>query len=148
LPSIIPSYVYTLFASLIVGALIISMVGLAVANVKREAEEQELSNVAKYVAVKSMQLTSNTPADNLTSTVSLDIPAAVGNQRYWISIQNDSAKVWVEVGFGNTVMQNDITARIPSELAASGIYISGSGTAFLDYSSDATGAQLTLRGGE
>ncbi len=148
MPSIIPSYVYTLFASILVGTIIISMVGLAVANVKREAEEQQLSTIAKYVAVKSMQLTTNAPADNLTSTISLDVPAAIGNQRYWIHIQNDSAKVWVEVGFGNTVMQNDITARIPSDLVASGTFISGSSVAFLDFISDSSGMHLTLRGGE
>ena len=123
------------------------MVGLAVANVKREAEEQQLSTIAKHVAVKSMQLASNAPTDNLTSTINLEVPAAIGNQRYWISIQNDSTRVWVEVGFGNTALQNDITASIPSELAASGTYISGSGTAFLDYSSGSAGAHLTLRGG-
>ena len=147
MPSIIPSYVYTLFASIIIGTLIISMVGLSVANVKREAEEQQLSSIAEYVSVKSMQLTSQAPADNLTSTTRLDVPSLVGNQRYWIQIQNDSSRAWVEVGFGNVVMSSDQRAYIPSELATSGTYISGASTAFLGYYSDSNGAHLNLYGG-
>ena len=65
MPSIIPSYVYTLFASIIVGTLVISSCGLVVVNVKAEAEIQQLTNIANYVATKSINLASYTPADNL-----------------------------------------------------------------------------------
>ena len=147
MPSIIPSYVYTLFASIIIGTLIISMCGLSFANVKREAEKQQLSSIAEYVAVKSMALVSHAPADNLTSTVRLDVPSIVGNQRYWIQILNDSSNTWVEVGFGTTDMSSNQRAYIPSELSASGAYTSGSGAAFLEYYSDSAGVHLTLYGG-
>jgi len=148
LPSIIPSYVYTLFASIIVGTLVISMVGLSVANVKSESEGQQLSNIAEYVAVKSLQLTSSSQAGNLTSTTRLDIPSLVGNQRYWIKIQNDSIRAWVEAGFGDAALSSDKRAYIPADLAASGTYVSGSATAYLQYVSGGAGAQLTLYGGE
>ena len=124
------------------------MVGLSVANVKSESEGQQLSNIAEYVAVKSLQLASSGQADNLTSTASLDIPSLIGNQRYWIRIQNDSTRAWVEVGFGNTVLSSDKVAYIPVELAASGTYISGSAIPHLQYHSEGTSAQLTLYGGE
>ena len=147
MPSIIPSYVYTLFASIIVGTLVISACGLSTANVKREAEQQQLSNIAEYVATESLELISYTASENLTSTLHLDVPSLIGNQRYWIRIANDSAKTWVEVGFGTTVLSSDQQAYIPSEVVATGTYISGSGSASLECYLDSSGVYLTLTGG-
>ena len=147
MPSIIPSYVYTLFASIIVGTLVISACGLSTANVKREAEQQQLSNIAEYIATESLELISYTPSENLTSTLHLDVPSLIGNQRYWIRIANDSAKTWVEVGFGTTVLSSDQRAYIPSDAVATGTYISGSGSASLECYQDSSGVYLTLTGG-
>jgi hypothetical protein len=146
LPSIIPSYVYTLFASAIVGTLIISMCGLSVANVKREAEEQQLLSITGYVVVKSMKLASYAPSENVTSTVRLNVPALIGNQRYWIRFQNDSSKAWVEAGF-STASSSGKRVLIPLEVAASGTCISDSNAAFIEYYSDSAGAHLILYGG-
>lgn len=123
------------------------MCGLSFANVKREAEEQQLSSIAKYVAVKGMALVALAPADNVTSTVRLDVPSIVGNQRYWIQIMNDSSYAWVEVGFGTTVLSSNQRTYLPSELLVSGSYVSGSGAAFLECHSDGAGIHLTLYGG-
>jgi len=146
-PSIIPSYVYTLFASIIVGTLVISACGLLTVNVKAEAEKQQLSNIAEYVATESLELISHATAENLTSTLHLNIPQLIGNQRYWIKIANDSAKTWVEAGFGTTAISSEPLAYIPSEVAASGTYTSGSGAASLECYSDSSGVKLTLSGG-
>ena len=147
MPSIIPSYVYTLFASLIVGTIVISACGLSTVNVKHEAEKQQLSNIAEYVATESLELISYATAENLTSTIHLNVPQLIGNQRYWIKVSNDSARTWVEVGFGTTVLSSEQLAYIPSEVVASGTYISGSGAALLECFSDSSGVQLTLSGG-
>jgi phosphodiesterase/alkaline phosphatase D-like protein len=147
MPSIIPSYVYTLFASLIVGTIVISACGLSTVNVKSEAEKQQLSNIAEYVATESLELVSNAAAENLTSTLHLDVPQLIGNQRYWVRIANDSARAWVEAGFGTTPLSSLQRTYIPSEVAASGTYTSGSGAAIIDCHADSTGVYLTLSGG-
>jgi hypothetical protein len=147
MPSIIPSYVYTLFASLIVGTIVISACGISMANVKAEAEKQQLTNIAEYVATESLQLISHATAENLNSTLHLDVPPLIGNQRYWIKITSDSAKTWVEAGFGTTALSSEQRAYIPSEAAASGTYISGSGTAILECYAATSGVHLTLCGG-
>jgi hypothetical protein len=147
LPSIIPSYVYTLFASIIVGAIVISACDLSTLNVKNEAEKQQLSNLAGYVATESLELISHATADNLTSTLRLNLPSLIGNQRYWIQIANDSAKTWVEVGFGTTARSSEQRTYIPSEVSSSGTYTSGSGVAILECFSDSSGVHLTLSGG-
>lgn len=146
MPSIIPSYIYTLFASIIVGTIVISACGLSTANVKYEAEKQQLSNIADYVATLSIELVSRAVAENLTSTLHLDVPQLIGNQRYWIKMQNDSTKAWVEVGLGTTILSSEQVAFIPSEVAVSGAYISGSSSALLKCHSDSSGVQLTLSG--
>jgi hypothetical protein len=146
-PSIIPSYIYTLFASLIVGTIVISACGLSTVNVKAEAEKQQLSNIAEYVATESLELVSHASAENLTSTLHLNVPPRIGNQRYWVKITNDSARTWVEAGFGTTALSSQQRTYIPSEAAASGTYISGSGVATLECYSDSAGVHLTLSGG-
>ena len=95
MPSMIPSYVYTLFASIIVGTIVISACGLSTVNVKHEAEKQQLSNISEYVATESLELVAHATAENLTSTFHLNVPSLIGSQRYWIRIANDSAKTWV-----------------------------------------------------
>ena len=147
MPSIIPSYVYTLFASLIVGIIVISACSLSTANVKSEAEKQQLANISEYVATESLELISHTTAENLTSTLHMNVPPLIGNQRYWIKIVNNSAKTWVEAGFGTTVQSSEIKTYIPVDVSASGDYISDSGAATLECYSDTAGIQLTLSGG-
>jgi hypothetical protein len=115
--------------------------------VRHEAEKQQLSNIADYVATKSLELISYAPTDNLTSTLRLNVPSLIGNQRYWIQIANDSSKTWVEVGFETTVQSSEQRTYMPAEVSASGTYTSGSGVAILECYSDSSGVHLTLAGG-
>jgi hypothetical protein len=147
MPSIIPSYVYTLFASLIVGSILICACALSTLNLKNEATQQQLSNISEYVATESLELTSHAQADNLTATLSLTLPTSVGDQRYWIQIKNDTAKTWVEVGLGTTPTNSQQRTYIPTDAAASGTYVSGLGVATLECTSNDSGVYLSLFGG-
>jgi hypothetical protein len=147
MPSMIPSYVYTLFASLIVGSIVISACALSTLNVKNEAAQQDLSNIAEYVAAESLELVSHAKTDNLTSTLSLTVPSSIGNQRYWIQIANDSSRAWVEVGFGTVPTVSEQRTYMPAEVSASGTYISGLGTATLQCHFDDPDVYLNLSGG-
>jgi len=146
LPSIIPSYVYSLFASLIVGAIIVSSCGLSIASVKQHAEEQQLSTIANYVASESMQLISSNSNDNLISTVLLDLPSLIGGQRYWIHLANDSSRAWVEIGFGAVIELTGRRAEIPADIFAYGFYVSGSGQIWLRSYCNDNGVHLTVEG--
>lgn len=147
LPSIIPSYVYTLFASIIVGTILIAACGLSTLNVRHEAERQQLSSVAEYVVTKSLELTSYASTDNLTSTLHLEVPSLIGNQVYWIQITNDADSAWVEVGFGASAQSSGHRAYIPSEVSAEGIYVSGVGSACLECYMNDSDVCLQLSGG-
>ena len=123
------------------------MCGLTVANVKSDAEKRQLTNIAEYVATVSMGVMSNPPSDNLTLIVPLVIPPLIGNQRYWIQIQNDSSNAWVEAGFGTTVVSSKQMAFIPSEVSASGSCLSDSRNPSVKYQLNSTNSYLTIFGG-
>lgn len=147
MPSIIPSYIYTIFASILVGAILICAVGLVTANVKATVEKQQLSNVAEYIAAKSLELITQSTASNASITVQLSLPATIGNQQYWVSISNDTDSTIVQVGLGVNAVSSEQQAIIPSDVSTSGIYLSSSGRASLECYSDVSGIHLTIYGG-
>ncbi len=142
--SIIPSYVYSLFAALIVGTIIVSTCSLSMVNIKNEAQNQQLANIDEYVAAQSLALLTRTTQNNQNTTQFLDLPSQIGNQEYWIWITNDSSTAWVESGFGTTATQSQPQIYIPAEVAASGIFASGWGRAFLQCSCQNQTVTLTL----
>jgi hypothetical protein len=144
MPSIIPSYVYSLFAALIVGSIVVYSCSIVALNIKNEATNQQLKNINEYVAAQSLMLLSQTTQDNQNTTQSLDIPSQTGNQIFWIQIANDSSGAWVESGFGTTVTSSELHTIIPATVMASGIFISGSGRAELHCHFENQIATLTL----
>jgi hypothetical protein len=147
MPSIIPGYVYALFASLIVGTLVIGACGVAMANIKANAETQQLSNISSYVATKSLEALSSGSTGNFTLTCSVDVPPLIGNQRYWLRLDNSSSYAWVEAGFGSYATESAPLTYIPCNALLSGDYVSGSGPAFIQFVSNSSGFYLTLFGG-
>jgi hypothetical protein len=147
LPSIIPSYVYTLFACMAVGALLIYASSLSSISVKNEADLQELKNIADYVATTSFELVSSSQTNNLTANLMLSIPATVGNQRYWIQLDNDSFRSWVNIGFGTTPQTSGQRTYIPSEVSAFGDYVSGAGIPVLRCYNDGSATYLEISEG-
>jgi hypothetical protein len=128
--TIIPSYVYSIFAALIVGTIIVSSCSLSMLNLRKEAENQQLANVDEYVAAQSLNLIAHVTEDGQNTTQFLDLPSQIGNQEYSISIANDSFNAWVESGFGSFV-QSQPQIYIPAEVNASGTFVSGWGRPFL-----------------
>lgn len=146
MPSIIPSYVFTLFAALIVGAIIVYGCSAASLKIKNDAEQKELANIDQYVATQIMTLLSYASENNQNSTQFLAIPSEVGNQQFWIRIGNDSSGAWVESGFGTMVSPSQPELYIPAKIAASGAFISDSGRAFLKCYIENQTATLMLTG--
>jgi hypothetical protein len=144
MPSIIPGWVYSIFAALIVGSIIVYACSIAALNLKNQANTQQLKNIDKYVATQSLLLLSHTTEINQNTTQFLDIPSSIGNQRFWIRIANDSLGAWVESGFGTTVSSNNLQMSIPANFDASGYFISGSGRAKLQCHFENQTSTITL----
>ena len=146
MPSIIPGWVYSLFASLIVGVIIIASCSLATVNVKNEAESTQLTNIEEYVATQSLIVLTHVTQNNESVTQYLDLPTQVGNQVYWICIENDSSGAWVGSGLGLTVDLSQSGICIPAQVAASGVYVSSYGRPVLQCSCVNQTVSLTLTG--
>jgi hypothetical protein len=144
MPSIIPGYVYSLFAALIVGTIIVSACSLTTANVKVEAEKQQLANVDEYIATQSLTLLTHTTESSQNQSEILDLPPSIANQIYWVCIANDSSTAWIESGFGTTTTASQPQIYIPAQISASGFFISGYGRALLQCSDQNQTVTLTL----
>ena len=144
MPSIIPGYVYSLFAALIVGTIIVGSCSAIMLNVKNKAENQQLSNINAYIATESLALLSQTTASNRSSTQYLQIPTDIGARQYWVRITNDSSRAWIESGFGTTIIPGQPDMYIPAKISASGTYVSNSGRAYLICQIENQTAVLTL----
>ncbi len=147
MPSIIPGYVYSLFAALLVGAIVVCSCSVSAANLRDAADRQQLTNINEYVAAESLSLLSRTTHNSQNSSQFLNIPSLVGNQRFWISISNDSSSAMVESGFGTSGVPSDLQAVIPAQVVASGIFVSGSGRAILQCHFEGQITTLTLASG-
>lgn len=130
-----------------VGALLIYASSLSSISVKNEADLQELKNIADYVATTSFELVSSTQTNNLTANLMLSIPSTVGNERYWVQLDNDSFRSWVNIGFGTTPQTSEQRTYIPSEVSAFGDYVSGAGIPVLRCYSDGSATYLEISEG-
>ena len=54
MPSIIPSWVYSIFATIIVGTIIVYGCSISTLNIKNDAQNQQLVNIDEYVATQTM----------------------------------------------------------------------------------------------
>jgi hypothetical protein len=147
LPSIIPSYLYTLLASVAVGALLIYTVNVSTLEIKNDAGKQQLSNLAEYVAAKAYGLVSAVTAGNLSASLRLNIPSVVCDQMYWMQLGNDTSLAWVQIGYGTTPSSTEQQEPIRARVSAAGVYASDSGIATLECWTNSTGTYLQLSGG-
>jgi len=142
--TIIPGYMYSIFAALIVGTIIVTSCAVAMASLKGDATNQQLSNVDEYVATQSLTLINQVDENGQNATQVLDLPTSIGNKEYWVSLANDSSSAWVESGFGSFAVQNEPEIYIPADVVASGAYVSGWGNAILQCSIQNQIVTLTL----
>jgi len=141
--TIIPSYMYSIFAALIVGTIIVTSCSVSMMTLRNEAKSRQLVNIDEYVASQSLNLITQATENGQNTTQFLDLPSQIGNQEYSISLIGDSASAWVESGFGPSV-QSQPQIYIPAEVNASGTFISGWGRPFLQCFLENQTVTLTL----
>lgn len=142
--SIVPNYLYSIFAALVVGAIIVYACSASALSIRSSADSRQLTNVNEYVAAQSLNLLSRTTQTNQTTTQFLDLPSAIGNQRYWVHLSNDSSSAWVTSSFGENATRSQPGVCIPANVAASGDFLSGSGRPCLQCSFVENNVTLTI----
>jgi len=145
LPSITPSYLYTLIALIAVSSLLVFSFMAYADALRFSSEVKQLKNLMDYVATKSTELLTLTLTTNATAEAFLPMPAAVGNKPYWLQLHNDSAKAWLEGGFGNMPTEGtEMRIYLPKEASATGYYIGGYGAVRLKCYTEAGLPQIQL----
>jgi hypothetical protein len=106
---------------------------IAYADVLRFASEiKQLENLMGGVAAKGTELLTLTLTTNASTEAYLQMPTVIGNKQYWLRIRNNSARAWLEGGFGATLIDGtDLRVYLPEEASASGHYVGGYGAAHL-----------------
>jgi hypothetical protein len=144
MPSNIPSYLYSLLASLLIGTILVTTVSVEALAIRNEAKTQQLKNVEQYVAAQALSLLSQTTLEGQSTTQYIEIPSAIGNERFWIQLTNNTQSAWVESGFGLNITSTDMTIDLPAKVTVSGSFISGSGRPLLQCHFENQIATLTL----
>lgn len=132
MPLITPSYLYTFVALLAVSSLLVFSFMAYSGNIRFSAEARQLRNLTSIVAIKSTELLTLTSTTNASAEAYVEMPASIGSQQYWIKLQNNSGKAWLESGFGSVpTEESDLRVYLPNEVFATGHYAAGHGPAKL-----------------
>jgi hypothetical protein len=99
------------------------------------------------LAAKTTELLTLAQTTNATAETFMQMPTTIGDKRYWLQLGNDTAKAWVEGGFGDIPQETtELRVYIPKGVSASGYYVAGYGAARLICQIDGEIAQVTLTG--
>jgi hypothetical protein len=121
---------YSLFASLIIGSILVCAVSVETMSIRSSANEQQLQNIQQYVAAQALTLITQTTLEGQTTTQYLDIPSAIGNQHFYINLASDQDSAWVTSGFNQNTTINRPT-EVPAKADAQGSILSGQGKPLL-----------------
>jgi hypothetical protein len=138
MPTIAASHLYT-FAALIAVSSLLTTSFMVYANTIREASEAtRLEDLMNLVASESLRLLTLTLSTNASTETFMQLPPRIGDKYYWLKLENDSSKAWLEGGFGNNPnTMGKLRISLPKNVLANGSYISGYGAArlrcFLDF---------------
>jgi len=132
LPSITPGYLYTFVALIAISSMLIFSFMAYADTLRAPLEVKQLKNLMDYMAAKGTELLTLTSATNATTETFLQMPTRIGDRQYWLRLRNDSAKTWLEGGFGSTPTEgNELRVFLPKEVLAAGYYKGGYGAAHL-----------------
>jgi hypothetical protein len=137
---IAPSYIYAFFALIAVSSILISSFAAYTTTLRTIPEMECLENLLDRIASKGYELIALTTATNSTLEAVFHLPSAIGNKQYWIRLNNESSKAWVEGALGS-FHENKVTSRVylPKAISVLGNYSSNTGFARLEcYAANST----------
>jgi type II secretory pathway pseudopilin PulG len=143
MPSTIPSHIYTMIALAVVGALLVATVNTYAGTLRNTSEVEQLRNLLSQVAAKGIELITLAASTNSSAEASVQLPASIGTQQYWMRACNDSSNVWIEGALGKmTDGEAPNKVYLPRTVSAAGHFISGYGSAILQTHMNGSTPQL------
>ncbi|MBS7608667.1 MAG: hypothetical protein QXQ08_01920 [Candidatus Bathyarchaeia archaeon] len=128
MPAITPGYLYTFFALIAVSSILLASFMDYVNAIRLSSEIRKLKDLMDCVAAEATKLLIMALTTNVSVETCIQAPATFGRQQYWLALRNDSAKAWLEGGFGDTPAEGGVLRVFLScKAEASGCYVSGYG---------------------
>lgn len=144
-PSTIPSHIYTMFALAIIGSLLVATVNSYTASLRSISEIQQLKNLLNSVAAKGSDLATLAASTQSFAHASIQLPASIGVQQYWLRARNDSSNAWIEGALGRIMAESPADrVYMPKSISASGYFTSGYGAVALEAYMNGSIPQLNL----
>ncbi len=128
-----------------VGALLVATVNSYAGTLRNASEVEQLKNLLSQIAAKGIELLTLTASTNSSAEASVQLPASIGTQQYWMRARNDSSSVWFEGALGD-MFEGEVANRVylPRTVSAAGQYVSGYGSAVLQTHMNGLTPQLDL----
>jgi hypothetical protein len=144
-PTVAANYLYAFIALMAVSSLLV-FAFMDYAEAFRSASElRRLQNLMDLVAAKSTEILTLALATNATARTFIQTPASIGSKQYWLQLENDSEKTWLEGGLGDTPLEGvDLRVYLPKMVSAEGCYVSEYGAARLTCSLNGSVPQVRL----
>jgi hypothetical protein len=131
MPTIAASHLYTFAALIAVGSLLTTSFMVYANTIRETSETKKLEELLNLVAAKSIGLITLTLSTNASTETFLQLPARIGDKNYWIKMENDTSKAWIESGFGSNPTEGALQISLAKNVLATGVYVSGYGAARL-----------------
>ncbi|MGQ9624587.1 MAG: hypothetical protein ACUVT9_04370 [Candidatus Bathycorpusculaceae bacterium] len=97
------------------------------------------------LAAKTTELLTLAQTTNATAETFVQMPTTIGDKQYWLQLSNDTARAWVEGGFGDVPQKaTELRVYIQRGVLASGCYVATYGAAHLTCQVDGEIAKVTL----
>lgn len=147
MPAITPGYLYTFFALIAVSSILLAAFIDYTNAIRFSSETRMLKDLMDYVAAEATELLTMALTTNVSAETYIQAPAALGHQQYWLAFKTNSAKAWLEGGFGKTLSENGwLRVYLPCNADVSGYYVSGYGAICLTCSTGVDSPRITISG--
>ena len=145
MPSQATNYFYTLVAMGVISLMLTNAFEGQVGALEGVAEKKELRRLMEAVAAEGTELASITEATGATVKVNIETPTSLGNRQYWVRLESDGSRAWVEGGFGEPWTGTLLSETyLPWNVSASGTYRGGYGTLSLNCTDQGSGPVLVM----
>ena len=145
MPSTIPSHIYTKLELAVIGSLLVATVNSYAASLRNASEIEQLRNFQEQVAAKASELITVVTSTDASAQASLQLPASIGTNQYWLRARNDSSYAWIEGALGQLTEETVLNrVYLPKATSTSGYYVSGHGTAIVRAYMNGSNPQLVL----
>lgn len=147
MPAVTPGYLYTFFALIAVSSILLASFMDYANAIRLSSEIRKFKDLMDLVAAEATELLTIALTTNASAETYIQAPAAIGSKRYWLAFRNDSARAWLEGGFGDTPTEGGVVCvYLPCRAEALGYYVSGYGAIRLTCSTGANEPKLVISG--